>query len=146
MKHILLSLASLLLAVNLTAGEGTWLTDLDKAKELAKTEKKHVLIDFTGSDWCPPCKALHKNVFSTPEFEKFAKDRFILVELDFPRTKPQSAEVKAANRELAKAFGITGYPTVVVLDPEGKEVSKKVGYGGQDAAKYIADLEKVVKK
>lgn len=143
MKKLALLLTATFASLTLLAAEGEWLTDLPKAQAQAKAEKKLVLIDFTGSDWCPPCKNLHKTVLVSPEFTAFAKDNLVLVELDFPKSKPQSAELKAANKELAKKFGITGYPTVIVLDASGKEVFKKVGYGGTPAKEYVADLAKV---
>ena len=145
MKKIALLLTATFAALQLHAADDGWLTDLPKAQEKAKAEKKLVLIDFTGSDWCPPCKNLHKTVLTAPEFTAFAKDNLVLVEIDFPNSKPQSAELKAANKELAKKFGITGYPTVVVLDASGKELFKKVGYGGTPAKAYVADLAKLKK-
>jgi len=145
MNKLLLLLTATFAASTLLAAEGEWLTDLAKAQTQAKAEKKLVLIDFTGSDWCPPCKNLHKTVLSAPEFTRFAKDNLVLVEIDFPNSKPQSAELKAANKELAKKFEIKGYPTVVVLDANGKEVFKKVGYGGTPAKDYVADLAKLKK-
>lgn len=145
MKRLALLLTATFASFTLLAAEGEWLTDLAKAQEKAKAEKKLVLIDFTGSDWCPPCKNLHKTVLTAPEFTKFAKDNLVLVEIDFPNSKPQSAELKAANKELAKKFEIKGYPTVVVLDANGKEVFKKVGYGGTPAKEYVADLAKLKK-
>ncbi len=144
MKLVLL-LATTLSACTLLAADGDWLTDLPKAQVKAAAEQKLVLIDFTGSDWCPPCKNLHKTVLTSAEFTKFAKDNLVLVDIDFPNSKPQSAELKAANKELAKKFGITGYPTIVVLDASGKEVFKKVGYGGTPAKDYVADLAKLKK-
>ena len=125
--------------------EDTWLTDLPKALEQAKSQKKMVLLDFTGSDWCPPCKALHKTVLTSTEFSKFAADNLVLVELDFPRSKQQTPELKAANQSLAKKYEIKGYPTIIVLDADGKELFKKVGYGGTSAADYVADLAKLKK-
>lgn len=145
MKKLVLLLAATLTTCTLLAAEGEWLTDLAKAQAKATAEKKLVLLDFTGSDWCPPCKNLHKTVLTSEEFTKFAKDNLVLVELDFPNSKPQSAELKAANKELAKKFGITGYPTIIVLDAAGKEVFKKVGYGGTPAKDYVADLAKLKK-
>ncbi len=139
MKKIL-SLAILtLLAIQVTAAE--WMTDLDKAKAIAKKENKLVFIDFTGSDWCPPCIKLKKDVLSTAEFAKYAKEKFVLVELDYPRSKEQSVELKAANRELQQQFKIKGFPTVVILDGEGKEVLRKVGFGGEDIAGYLKQFE-----
>ena len=126
------------------AGEA-WQTDLPKALAQAKTEKKMVLIDFTGSDWCPPCKNLHKTVMLSEEFAKFAKENLVLVEIDFPKSKPQTPELKAANKELSAKYAVRGYPTIIVLDGDGKELFKKVGYGGTSAADYVADLAKLKK-
>jgi protein disulfide-isomerase len=145
MKSIALGLLVGFLATSAFA-EGAWMTDLAKAQAKAKAEKKMVLADFTGSDWCPPCKALHKNVLSSPEFLSYAKDNLVLVEVDFPRSKPQSPDLKKANKELAKKHGIDGYPTVIVFDSNGKELSKDVGYDGKTkAADYVAKL-KALKK
>ena len=138
-------LATLLFATSAVFAEDSWITDLPKAMEQAKSEKKMVLLDFTGSDWCPPCKNLHKTVLLSEEFSKFAKDNLVLVELDFPKSKPQSDEIKAANKELSKKYGIKGFPTIIVLDGKGKELFRKVGYGGTPAADYVAELAKLKK-
>jgi thioredoxin-related protein len=102
------------------AAEG-WETDLDKALEKAKAEKKSVLVEFTGSDWCPPCIAMRKNVFTKKEFIEAASEKFVLVELDFPKGDKELAE---KNQPLAEKFGIEGFPTVVLLDSEGKEFTR----------------------
>ena len=134
-----------LLGTSLYSGEG-WLTNIEKAQELAKTEKKLVLLEFTGSDWCPPCKALKKNVFDTDKFKAYAKKHLVLVELDFPRDKSKVTKEQAAyNREQAKAFAVKGYPTVILMDAAGKELTKKVGFGRTSAEKYIAALSKAIK-
>jgi thioredoxin-related protein len=144
MKRLGLILTVCWLAAQASAAE--WLTDLPKALDKAKAEKKMVLMDFTGSDWCPPCKALHKTVLTSPEFEKFANDNLILVEVDFPNEKPQTEELKASNKALSKKYEVEGFPTVIVLDAVGNQLSKKVGYSGQRAKAFIADLEKLKKK
>jgi thioredoxin-related protein len=142
MKSMALGLLVGFLAAQAFAAEGTWMTDLPKAQAKAKAEKKMVLVDFTGSDWCPPCKALHKNVLSSPEFLSYAKDNLVLVEIDFPRSKPQSAELKKANKELGKKYSIEGYPTVMVFDSEGKELLKDVGYDGKSkGADFVTKLK-----
>src|SRR5687767_5988788 len=145
MKTIALGLLVGFLAAQAFAADGTWMTDLPKAQAKAKAEKKMVLVDFTGSDWCPPCKALHKNVLSSPEFLSYAKDNLVLVEIDFPRSKPQAAELKKANKELARKHGVDSYPTVVVLDSNGNELSKESGYRGENGAQYVAKLKKLKK-
>ncbi len=123
------------------AAELKWHTSLPDAKAVAKAESKQIFLEFTGSDWCPPCKKLHSQVLESDAFADFAKN-YVLVELDFPRNKEQSDELKAANKALAKEFKITGYPTVVILDADGKEVTRKVGYGGQSPQEYLAELKK----
>ena len=145
MKALALLFTLAFITSPLLAAEDAWITDVPKAMEQAKSEKKMVLLDFTGSDWCPPCKALHKNVLTSEEFSKFAKDNLVLVDLDFPKAKPQSDELKAANKELSKKYGIKGFPTIIVLDADGKEVFRKVGYSGTPAAEYVADLAKLKK-
>ena len=98
-----------------------WLTDLPAAQKQARTENKMVLIDFTGSDWCPPCIAMRKNVFSKKEFVDEASKKYILVELDFPKADKAEAE---KNQPFAEKYKIDGFPTVVLLNSEGKEFSR----------------------
>ena len=131
----------LLGAAVLSAAEPVWLTDLDAAKAQGVKENKPVLVDFTGSDWCPPCKSLHKVVFESPEFAA-AASRYVLVELDFPRGKPQSAELKAKNREWQQKYAVNSFPTILLLDAKSGEVFGRVGgFGGQSAKDYLAKLD-----
>jgi len=138
MKKLILPL--LFLATVTARAELNWLTDLDTAKAQAVKENKPVLVDFTGSDWCPPCKALHKNVFESAEFAAVAP-KYVLVELDFPRKTPQAPELKAKNAALSKQFGISGFPTVLLIDAKSGDVfGKTVGFGGQTAKEYLEKL------
>ena len=128
-----------------SAAELPWLTDLPKAQAQAKQDKKLVMLDFTGSDWCGWCIKLNKEVFSTPEFAEYAKKNVVLVEVDFPRAKKQSDEQKKANEALQQKYKIEGYPTIIVLNSEGKQVGQ-LGYmpGGPKA--FIAELDKLKKQ
>jgi protein disulfide-isomerase len=123
----------------------TWQTDYKAALAQAKKEKKGLLLDFTGSDWCGYCIQLHKNVFSKPEFEKWAGKNFILVELDFPRKKPISPETKKQNEALSQKYKVEGFPTIIILDNNEKKLSESVGYSGESADKWIAAREAEVK-
>lgn len=113
------------------AAEG-WLTDMDAAKKEAAGQKKDLMIEFTGSDWCPPCMQLRANVFSKPDFQKDAQKNFVLVELDYPRGKEQSKEMKAANDKLARQYGVQGFPTIVFADASGKPFGGFVGGRSKD--------------
>jgi protein disulfide-isomerase len=122
-----------------------WETNYKAALSQAAKEDKMVLLDFTGSDWCGWCIKLRKETFSQPEFQKFAQEKLVLVELDFPRAKEQNAELKKQNQELAEKFGIEGFPTLVLLDPKGSEVTRNVGYlagGPEGFAKWVESARK----
>ena len=140
----LIALAALVQAA--LAGEASWLTDFAKAQQLAKEEKKLVLLDFTGSDWCPPCKLLHKNVFSTHEFNDFAKENLVLVLVDFPNSKPISDQQKKANGKLGEKYKVQLLPTIVVLDSNGKQLSFTAGYHEETAKEFIDNLKKLDRK
>jgi protein disulfide-isomerase len=131
----LLSIAMLVLCLSAAgAAEATWSTDYAASLAQAKEAKKLLLVNFSGSDWCGWCIKLDEEVFSTEAFAAWVKDRFILVNLDFPRRKGQDAAVKERNRKLMGDFGVEGFPTVLFIDGEGKVVAKS-GYveGGPEA-------------
>lgn len=119
-----------------------WDDDYDKALAKAKSEKKMVLLDFTGSDWCGWCVKLDKEVFSKTEFKNYAKDNLVLVELDFPRGKQQSKKLKEQNEKLQKEFGIRGFPTIIVLNAEGQKVGQ-LGYMEGGPAAFIAKVNEL---
>lgn len=132
-----------ILAQTAVAKDNRWFTNLSKAQAEAKKQHKLVLVDFNGSDWCPACQTLKKQVFSSPEFQAYAKQNLVLVDVDFPENKPQPAKIKKANQALAEKYGVDGFPTVIVLASNGKELEKKAGYEGQTPTDFIADLEKL---
>ena len=131
-----------LVASSAMAASG-WTDDYEKALEQAKKEKKNVLLDFTGSDWCGWCIKLDKEVFSKPKFKSFAKDNLVLVEVDFPQGKRLPRKTQEQNEMLKDKFGIRGFPTLIVLDADGNKVGQ-LGYlpGGPDA--FIAKYQEVV--
>ena len=128
MKQWLVGLVALTLICRAGAEQLEWFTDVPAALAKAKAENKNVLLDFTGSDWCGWCIKLKSNVFDQPNFVAFAKANLIMVELDYPHAKPQSAALKAANAALAKKYAVDGYPTVILLSGAGNQIDKTVGY------------------
>lgn len=126
------------------AEDGLWTTDFAAAKAQAKAEKKLLLLDFTGSDWCHWCKLLHAEVFDKEAFQSEAPKRFVLVELDFPNRKKLPDEVKAQNTKLAKEYKIHGYPTVLLLDAEGQVIAH-TGYKPGGPHDYMAQLVEFTK-
>ena len=129
-----------------TPAQSGWLVDYKKAQEQAKSDKKLLLLNFTGSDWCPGCIMLEREVFATEQFKDYASKNFILVEVDFPRSRLQRPEVAEQNQTLAERFGIQVFPTVVILNSDGKKIGGLVGYDPDAGVKgYIAELEKFKK-
>jgi thioredoxin-related protein len=146
MKKLLIAAVIGCVWLQTQAAELTWGTDLPKALAQAKTDKKMVLLDFTGSDWCGWCIKFDKEVLSTDKFAGYAKAHLETVVVDFPNKKQQSDALKAANKTLGEKYKVDGYPTFVVLDADGKEIGRQVGYapGGPEA--FIAKLEKFNKQ
>ncbi len=131
----------LLMASPASAKPG-WLTDFKKAQEDAKSNKKLLLLDFTGSDWCGWCIRLDKEIFSKPEFKEYATKNLVLMEIDFPRGKELTGTERTQNEQLAMRFGIQGFPTIVILDSEGKKVGE-LGYMRGGPSALIAELDKL---
>lgn len=142
MKKMLIAMLATIVFWQVNAAESAWLTDLPKAQAQAKSENKIVLMDFTGSDWCHWCIKFRQEVLDTPEFQAYAAKNVVLVELDYPNKKVQTADLKAANAALKDQYKINGYPTLVVLDQNGKEIGRQVGYSQGGPAAFIAKLDK----
>lgn len=116
-----------------------WGTDLEQAFKDAKDKDMPVLVEFTGSDWCPPCIRMRKEVFSKKEFVDAASKKFILVELDFPRG---DKELKKKNDPYAKEYRIEGFPTVILFDSAGKEFSRFFASEHPGVDEFLARLDK----
>jgi len=137
------AVATLLLAASALAKPG-WLTNFKQAQEDAKASKKLLLVDFTGSDWCGWCIKLDREVFSKPEFQEYASKNLVLLEVDFPRGKELSGTQKVHNYELAERYEIQGYPTIIILDGDGKKLGE-LGYTPGGPGAFIAELDKLRK-
>jgi thiol-disulfide isomerase/thioredoxin len=101
---------------------GTW------KQLLATAQAKHlpIFVDVY-TDWCGPCKRMEKEIFPLPEVGKFYNDNFICYRLN--------AE-KGEGPGIAKAFGVSAYPTWLYLDPKGVLRSKRTDY--MPATEFIA--------
>jgi protein disulfide-isomerase len=116
-----------------------WIENFEQAKALAKKSGRPILTNFTGSDWCGWCIRLKGEVFDTQEFKEWASSNVILLELDYPRSKTQTAEVKAQNQTLKQTYAISGYPTVLILDADGKQIGE-TGYKAGGPKVWIQDF------
>jgi thioredoxin-related protein len=126
-------------------GEG-WISDFSAAKKQAAEANEDLLVDFTGSDWCGWCIKLNEEVFSHDEFKSGVKDKFVLVEIDFPKDKSKlSEETQKQNAELGEKYGIQGYPTILLTDASGKPYAS-TGYQKGGAENYVKHLDELREK
>ena len=119
-----------------------WLTSYEQAEQKAKADNKLLLLDFTGSDWCGWCIKIDREIFSKPAFKEYASKNLVLLEIDFPMRRQVPAAVKAQNNKLAAKYEIQGFPTIIVLNGQGKKVAE-LGYVEGGPAAFIAELEKI---
>jgi protein disulfide-isomerase len=121
-----------------------WIDNFEQAQKEAEAFKQPIFAFFTGSDWCGWCVRLKKEALDTKAFEKFAADNLILFEADFPRTKKISDKVKKQFGDLASKYKGRGYPTVFLLDAEGKQLGR-TGYKEGGAGAYVNHLKELLK-
>ncbi len=122
-----------------------WTDDLDAALKRAQAQKKLVLVNFTGSDWCRWCRKLEEEVFAKPAFRTAAKSRFELVWVDSPKdAKLLSPAAAERNPKLVEKYKVETFPTILVLDGKGTKLAQ-LGYEPGGAEKYLAALETAVK-
>lgn len=136
--------ATLGLGTAFAGGEG-WTSNFDEASKQAAGEKKDLLIDFTGSDWCGWCIKLNEEVFQHDAFKDGVKDKFVLVEIDFPRDKEKAGitdEIAAQNEKLQEKYGVQGFPTIMLTDAAGKPFAQ-TGYQAGGPEKYVAHLDEL---
>ena len=98
-----------------------WTTNLERALAVAKQNKKFVMAQFTGSDWCPPCMMMQKAVFSKSSFTRLVPKKFILVKIDIPRS---NKAMSLKNGKVMKNYNVTGVPTILLFGDDGKEFSR----------------------
>ena len=154
MKKILFILfIAVLTSANGVAQETlTWHTDMNEAFEIANKENKTLMLFFTGSDWCGWCKRLQKEVLNTADFEAWAKDNVVLVELDFPRRTPIDRNLQIQNAQMQKMFQVRGYPAIHFVNPEISPEGQKnlnslgnTGYVRGGAEKWLEVANNIVK-
>lgn len=117
------------------------LRDPEKAMDLAKKEKKIVMYHFTGSTWCPPCKQLDAKVIHSKEFIDFANKNLAYVNMDNNRRGFVDKEYNEKYMELMAKYKVTGFPTLIFINPKNNEVKKMVGYSGKATSEIIKEIE-----
>lgn len=95
--------------------------------EAKKTGKKVLLDVFT--DWCVWCKRLDKNVYGDPRVADYLNEHYIPVKLN-PESKTNITyrDTAYSSGQFAQGFGVTGYPTIIFFEPDGRPIDRLGGY------------------
>lgn len=115
--------------------------DPQKAMEIAKKEGKILVYHFTGSAWCPPCMQLEAKVMHNKEFIDYAKKNLVYVNMDNNRREFIDKEFNKDYERLAIQYAISGFPTVILINPKNNNIDKMVGYSGASVSDYIKKIE-----
>ncbi len=124
-----------------------WHLNLQEAKMIAQKEHRHILLNFSGSDWCGPCILLRKEVLDDPAFTAFADTALVLVNADFPRMKKNqlAKEQQQQNDQLADKYNNLGkFPLTVLLDAEGKVLKEWEGNPGIKPVEFSLQVKAVI--
>ena len=133
------------LVANIVQAE-LWTDDYKAALATAKAEKRFVLLNFSGSDWCGWCIRLEQEVFSQKAFADYAKTNLVCVVLDFPRKQPINENIRAQNEALHEMYSapfFPVFPSIVLLSPDGKAIAR-TGYQQGGAEAYVTHLESLL--
>tara|TARA_S200000501_G_scaffold309546_1_gene299483 strand:- start:961 stop:1404 length:444 start_codon:yes stop_codon:yes gene_type:complete len=142
MKNILIF--SIVLFTCCSFSAQNWITNLEKAKKDATMNNKYILIEFSGSDWCPPCKRLNEEVFLTEEWKTWSKDNLVCVLIDRPLKGLDSSDLKY-NQKITELYDVKYFPTIIITDNEGNEVFR-TGYIPGGVSVFINQLNKLARE
>ena len=120
-----------------------WHTNLDEAKQIEQKEHKHILLNFSGSDWCGPCIRLHNEIFEADVFKKMADIQLVLVNADFPRKKKNqlAAQQQAINDKIADQYNSQGkFPYTILLDANGKVLKDWDGFPNETPEAFTTEV------
>lgn len=120
------------------AGPQDWNKDFETAKKTAASERKDILLKFTGSDWCSPSKELNRTVFSKEVFKNDAEDKFVLLKLDFSL----QTRWTRVTHDFVKTYNIKNFPTVILADASGRPYAQ-TGLRREGAEAYGEHLDKL---
>lgn len=124
-----------------------WYYNLDEAKTIAQKEHRHILLNFSGSDWCGPCIRMHREIFETEVFEHMADSSLVMVNADFPRMKKNQlpAAQQQLNDAMADKYNSKGkFPYTVLLTADGKILKTWDGFPGTAPDAFAHEVQTII--
>lgn len=98
-----------------------WLRNYSEAVSLSQSTSKPIAILFTGTAWCPACMKLERAVLTHPEFIQRVANRFVFLKAEFPDYS-ESAVNASPYKSLLDRYGVTAFPTIVVVNANGQQL------------------------
>ena len=138
----------IVLLLGLSFSDGiSWHTDLKEAEQTAHQQHKHILLNFSGSDWCGPCIRMHNEIFGNALFAGVADSQLVMVNADFPRMKRNqlSAHQQDLNNKMADQYNSQGkFPLTLLLTADGKVLKSWDGLPDMKADAFAAEVRRVI--
>lgn len=120
-----------------------WHHDMQETKQIAHREHKHILLNFSGSDWCGPCIRMHGEIFGSEVFKQMADTQLVLINADFPRKKKNqlSKEQQDINNRIADQYNTEGkFPYTLLLDADGKVLKVWDGFPNESPEAFTMEV------
>ncbi|MCK9152143.1 thioredoxin family protein [Methanobacterium alcaliphilum] len=93
-----------------------WYTDMNLAISEAQNNNKSIFALFY-TDWCPGCQEIQSNTLSNDDVKQKLAQKYVSVKIDTDN-----------NPQLSSEYGIYGLPTIIIMDSNGKEITRLLGY------------------
>ena len=124
-----------------------WHYNMDEAKQIARKEHRHILLSFSGSDWCGPCIRMHKEILESEVFSKLADTALVMVNADFPRNRKNQlpAKQQELNNAMADQYNPKGdFPLTLLLNADGKVLKSWNGLPNEKAEAFATEVKTIV--
>lgn len=118
---------------NMMGGGNEMPTSMKGYVRQANVLERKLVILITGSGWCGACQKMESEMLRTAEWQRFSGQEIVFQKFEYPAGGMASTQ---AHRDLLELPGFKGYPTMVVVNGDGKVLDMRAGYGG-GAGEYI---------
>lgn len=121
-----------------------WHSEYSQAIAKSQAQGKPLIILFTGTQWCPACMQLERDVLANPQFTRALANRFVFLKAEFPDRSFRSMQ-RSPYYSLMTRYDVQAFPTLVVINEKGDRLHT-VSYQGSGVEGYIQELISISKR